>query len=183
VEQEGDHRAGILTGSALRDQQLAHWSSLLRKSGPKLPIFMVQGAACPSPFWRGTGARTSPPRPRCRPRAHRRSVARWPRCGRRSVAEYRSPRAGTIQNVRILVRSNGLNASSVVTLTVNGAGTPISAVIPAGSTVPIDIPGTFAVADGDRIAPRTPLHGVRHGAGRAISERSGQTRVATARPA
>jgi hypothetical protein len=68
------------------------------------------------------------------------------------IPVYRSPRAGVIQNLRVLVRANTYNGSTPVTLMVNGLATPVSTVIPAGSTGSIDVPGTFAVADGDQIS-------------------------------
>ena len=68
------------------------------------------------------------------------------------VPEYRSPRAGVIQNMRILVRSNTYNGATPVTLMVNGVATAVAAVIPAGSTSNIDVPGSVAIADGDRVS-------------------------------
>jgi hypothetical protein len=68
------------------------------------------------------------------------------------IPEYRSPRAGTIRNTRLLVRANSFDGDSPVTLMVNGVATAITAVIPAGSTASIDIPDTVAIVDGDRVA-------------------------------
>lgn len=68
------------------------------------------------------------------------------------VPEYRSPRAGVIQNMRILVRSNTYNGATPVTLMVNGVATAVTTVIPAGSTANIDVPGTATIVDGDRIS-------------------------------
>jgi hypothetical protein len=65
---------------------------------------------------------------------------------------YRSPRAGTIQNTRILVNANTYDGATPVTLMVNGVATAITAVIPAGSTASIDVPGTVAISDGDRVS-------------------------------
>ena len=65
---------------------------------------------------------------------------------------YRSPRAGTIQNTRILVTANTYDGATPVTLMVNGVATSISTVIPAGSTASIDVPGTVAIIDGDRVS-------------------------------
>jgi hypothetical protein len=68
------------------------------------------------------------------------------------VQEYRTPRAGVIQNMRILVRSNTYNGATPVTLVVNGVPTAVTTVIPAGSTANIDVPGSVAIVDGDKIA-------------------------------
>lgn len=68
------------------------------------------------------------------------------------VPEYRSPRAGVIQNMRILVRSNTYNGATPVTLMVNGVATAVTAVIPPGSTSNIDVPGSATIVDGDRIS-------------------------------
>ena len=68
------------------------------------------------------------------------------------IPVYRTPRAGVIQNMRILVRSNTYNGSTPVTLMVNGIATLVSTVIPAGSTANIDVPFTATVADGDQIS-------------------------------
>ena len=68
------------------------------------------------------------------------------------ISVYRSPRAGTIQNMRILVRTNTFNGATPVTLQVNGVATLITTVIPAGSTANIDVPGTVAIIDGDQIS-------------------------------
>lgn len=68
------------------------------------------------------------------------------------VPVYRSPRAGVIQNMRILVTTNTYNGSTPVTLQVNGVATTITTVIPAGSTANIDVPGTVTIADGDRVS-------------------------------
>lgn len=68
------------------------------------------------------------------------------------IPVYRSPRDGIIQNTRVLVRSNTYDGDTPVTLLVNGVPTPISTVIPAGSTGGIDVPGTFAIADGDEVS-------------------------------
>jgi hypothetical protein len=68
------------------------------------------------------------------------------------VQEYRTPRAGVIQNMRILVRSNTYNGATPVTLMVNGLATAVTTVIPAGSTANINVPGSVAIVDGDKIA-------------------------------
>jgi hypothetical protein len=68
------------------------------------------------------------------------------------IPVYRSPRAGVIQNLRVLVRANSYDGDTPVTLMVNGAATAISTVIPAGSTASIDVPGTVAIADGDQVS-------------------------------
>lgn len=68
------------------------------------------------------------------------------------VPVYRSPRAGVIQNMRILVTTNTYNGSTPVTLMVNGVATPLTTVIPAGSTADINVPGTVAIVDGDRVS-------------------------------
>ncbi len=68
------------------------------------------------------------------------------------IPVYRSPRAGTIQNTRILVRANTYDGATPVTLMVNGVATSITTVIAAGSTSDIDIPGTVAIVDGDQIS-------------------------------
>ena len=68
------------------------------------------------------------------------------------VPVYRSPRAGVIQNMRILVTTNTYNGSTPVTLMVNGVATSLTTVIPAGSTADIDVPGTVTIGDGDRIS-------------------------------
>jgi hypothetical protein len=65
---------------------------------------------------------------------------------------YRSPRVGTIQNVRILIESNSYNAPAVVTLFVNGAPTSITATIPGGSTADINVPGAVGILDGDKVS-------------------------------
>jgi len=68
------------------------------------------------------------------------------------IPVYRSPRDGVIQNLRILVTANTYDGDTPVTLIVNGVATPVSTVIPAGSTGSIDVPGTFAISDGDQIS-------------------------------
>jgi hypothetical protein len=68
------------------------------------------------------------------------------------VPVYRSPRAGVIQNMRILVTTNTYNGSTPVTLMVNGVATTLSTVIAAGSTANIDVPGTVNIVDGDQIS-------------------------------
>lgn len=68
------------------------------------------------------------------------------------IPVYRSPRAGVIQNMRVLVRANTYDGDTPVTLMVNGVATAISTVIPAGSTASIDVPGTVAIADGDQVS-------------------------------
>lgn len=68
------------------------------------------------------------------------------------IPVYRTPRAGTIQNTRILVSANTYNGATPVTLTVNGVATAIATVIPAGTTGDIDVAGTAAILDGDRIS-------------------------------
>ena len=70
------------------------------------------------------------------------------------VSEYRLPRDGTVQNMRILVTSNSYNGSTTVTLLVNGVATALSATIPAGSTADIDVVGPVAVLDGQRVSVR-----------------------------
>ena len=68
------------------------------------------------------------------------------------IPVYRSPRAGTIQNTRILVRANTYDGATPVTLMVNGVASVISTVIPPGSTANIDVPGSVAIVDGDQIS-------------------------------
>lgn len=68
------------------------------------------------------------------------------------IPVYRSPRDGVIQNLRILVRANTYDGDTPVTLMVNGVATPLSTVVLAGSTGSIDVPGTFAIADGDEVS-------------------------------
>ena len=68
------------------------------------------------------------------------------------IPVYRSPRTGTIQNTRILVRANTYDGATPVTLMVNGVATAITTVIPPGSTMNIDVPGTVAIVDGDQIS-------------------------------
>jgi hypothetical protein len=68
------------------------------------------------------------------------------------VPEYRLPRDGTVQNMRILVTSNTYNAPTTVTLFVNGAATALSATIPGSSTADIDVVGTVPVLDGQRVS-------------------------------
>ncbi|HEX9668867.1 MAG TPA: hypothetical protein VGC93_05220 [Thermoanaerobaculia bacterium] len=68
------------------------------------------------------------------------------------IPVYRSPRDGVIQNLRILVTANTYDGDTPVTLMVNGVATPVSTVILAGSTGSVDVPGTFAISDGDRIS-------------------------------
>ena len=69
-----------------------------------------------------------------------------------TVPAYRAPRAGTIQNFRVFVGTNGLTgANVVVTLYVNGVATPITATIPIGFTGGIDSPATVAISSGDVI--------------------------------
>ena len=70
------------------------------------------------------------------------------------VFEYRLPRDGTVQNMRILVTSNSYNGPTTVTLLVNGVATSLSATIPAGSTADIDVVGPVAVLDGQRVSVR-----------------------------
>jgi hypothetical protein len=68
------------------------------------------------------------------------------------IPVYRSPRAGVIQNLRILVTANTYNGPTPVTLIVNGVPTALTTVILAGSTASIDVPGSFAIADGDQVS-------------------------------
>ena len=68
------------------------------------------------------------------------------------VPVYRSPRAGVIQNTRILVRTNTYNGATPVRLQINGVATSITTVIPAGSTANIDVPGTVTIVDGDQVS-------------------------------
>ena len=68
------------------------------------------------------------------------------------VNEYRLPRNGTIQNMRILVTENSYDGVAIVTLMVNGTATLLTATIPAGSTADIDVAGSVGVVDGDRIS-------------------------------
>lgn len=68
------------------------------------------------------------------------------------IPVYRSPRDGVIQNLRFLITMNTYDGATTVTLLVNGVATPLSTVILAGSTGSIDVPGTFAISDGDQIS-------------------------------
>ena len=68
------------------------------------------------------------------------------------IPVYRTPRAGVIQNMRILVRTNTYNGPTPVTLMVNGVATAVSTVILPGSTANIDVPGTVTIVDGDQIS-------------------------------
>ncbi len=68
------------------------------------------------------------------------------------VSEYRLPRDGTVQNMRILVTSNTYNGPTTVTLFVNGGATALSTTIPAGSTTNIDVVGPVAVLDGQKVS-------------------------------
>ncbi|MBI2368891.1 MAG: hypothetical protein HYV08_01350 [Deltaproteobacteria bacterium] len=68
--------------------------------------------------------------------------------------EYRVPRNGVIQRMRVHIEINSFGAAAEVAIFVNGTLTAISATIPAGSTADIDVPGAVHVADGDRIAVR-----------------------------
>ncbi|HMH48880.1 MAG TPA: hypothetical protein VK548_01510 [Candidatus Acidoferrum sp.] len=68
------------------------------------------------------------------------------------VPEYRLPRDGTVQNMRILVTSNSYNAPTTVTFFVNGAATVLSAVIPPASTADIDVVGAVPVLDGQKVS-------------------------------
>ena len=54
--------------------------------------------------------------------------------------------------MRILVRANTYNGATPVTLMVNGLATAVTIVIPAGSTANINVPGTVAIVDGDRVS-------------------------------
>ena len=54
--------------------------------------------------------------------------------------------------MRILVRTNTYNGATPVTLMVNGLATAVTTVIPAGSTANINVPGTVAIVDGDRVS-------------------------------
>jgi hypothetical protein len=65
---------------------------------------------------------------------------------------YRSPRDGTIQNIRVLIDSNTFSGPAIVTIFVNGISTLLSTTIPAGSTSDIDVPGVVDILDGDRIS-------------------------------
>ena len=69
-----------------------------------------------------------------------------------STCAYRSPRDGTIQNMRVLIDSNQYMGPTVLALHVNGSQTLLSTSIPAGSTSDIDIPGMVDILDGDRIS-------------------------------
>lgn len=68
------------------------------------------------------------------------------------VTEYRLPRDGTVQNMRILVGANSYDGPTTVTFFVDGAPTALSATIPAASVADIDVAGTVGVLDGQRIA-------------------------------
>ena len=68
------------------------------------------------------------------------------------VAEYRVPRDGTIQRMRILVPANSYDGDTTVTLHVNGAATALSATIPGGSTADVDVAGSVGVLDGQRVS-------------------------------
>ena len=68
------------------------------------------------------------------------------------IPVYRSPRDGVIQNMRFLIRANTYDGPTEVTLVVNGVPTALSTVILAGSTGSVDLPGTFAISDGDQVS-------------------------------
>ena len=68
------------------------------------------------------------------------------------AGEYRMPRDGKIQNVRIRITSNSFDGPAVVTFIVDGHATAISTVVLAGSTSDVDIPHTVEVLDGNRLA-------------------------------
>lgn len=68
------------------------------------------------------------------------------------VNEYRLPRDGTVQNMRILIAENTYDASTAVTLYVDDSPTSITTAIPAGSTADIDVPGTASVGDGQTVS-------------------------------
>jgi hypothetical protein len=65
---------------------------------------------------------------------------------------YRSPRDGTIQNMRVFINFNTLPGPTVLVLFVNGSPTLLSTSIPAGSPADIDVPGMVDILDGDRIS-------------------------------
>ncbi len=71
-----------------------------------------------------------------------------------AICDYPFPRDGTIQNMRILINTNSYSGPAVVTLFVNGIPTLLSTTIPPGSTTDIDVPGTVAVLDGDKVSVR-----------------------------
>ena len=68
------------------------------------------------------------------------------------IPEFRSPRPGTIQNMRILIISNTFDSALGVALRINGTPTSLVATIPAGSTSAIDVGGAVQVTDGDRVS-------------------------------
>jgi hypothetical protein len=77
-----------------------------------------------------------------------------------ATCEYRSPRDGTIQNMRILIESNTYNGPAVVAIFVNGSPTLLSPAIPAGGTLDIDVPGIVDILDSDRISVRLDISAV-----------------------
>ena len=68
------------------------------------------------------------------------------------VPEYRMPRDGTIQKMRILIPSNSDNGAVVVTLFVNGSSTLLTTTIPPGSTADVNVSGAVNVFDGDKVS-------------------------------
>jgi len=68
-----------------------------------------------------------------------------------AAVEYRLPRDGTIQNMRIFIQSNSFLTDATVTIFAGGVA-KLSAVITAGNTADIDVTGSEAVFDGDVVS-------------------------------
>jgi len=67
-----------------------------------------------------------------------------------TAVEYRLPRDGFIQNMRVFIQRNTFGTNATVTVFAGGVE-KLSAVIPAGSTADIDVAGSEAVSDGDAV--------------------------------
>jgi hypothetical protein len=65
---------------------------------------------------------------------------------------FRSPRDGTITNMRVLIFRNTYDGPVKITLTLNGNPTAISTTIAAGSTADINALGSASILDGDRVS-------------------------------
>jgi hypothetical protein len=94
----------------------------------------------------------SPPEPACVPATR----------GPSEACAYRTPRDGTIRNLRILVAFNTYTGPATLVLYVNEVPA-LFTIIPGGSTTDIDVVGEVAVVDGDRISVGLDRTGVAAG--------------------
>ena len=68
------------------------------------------------------------------------------------VEQFRLPRDGTVQNMRVLITENSYNGPTVLTFFVNDVATSLTTTILAASVGNIDVPGSVGVLDGQKIS-------------------------------